>query len=389
MTVVNYFEPGLLSLFIFQLLPLIYFPFHTRFWFDIKKQKMGDFLLISISAFLTVVVTLKTISLYSGGASRHVVYFTLLHVLPLITTFLIILFKNPLNKYIVAQSAATGAGNAQDPTTKNSAIDIRPQNQEIENLTWDDLIIPQEIQIEILSVIELLRDPKTSAKYGVKIPKGIIFSGPPGNGKTTIAKVIANTAGLNFFSFSADQVISKWVGDSEKNLSNLFNAANKYKPAIVFIDEIDSIGRARSSGGEQWSENLLNHFLQLIDGVHKTEGIYVIGATNRPDLIDPALKRSGRLNKEITIPQPDLNARLHLFQLYLKKLKLADGVDVRILAKVTEGLSAADISGICNQAGINSFKRETISGKRDFLVSQQDLKSAIEQFLIADREVPR
>ncbi len=384
MIIVNYFEPGLLSLFLFQLLPLLYFPFHTRFWFDIKKQKMGDFVLICIAISLLVIVGLKLSFLIQGGASKTAIYFTLLHLLPLITTILIIRFKNPLNTYIASQKPAAG-GNSQDPTTKNSAVEIRPQNHEIADITWDDLIIPNEIQVEILSVIELLRDPKTSAKYGVKIPKGIIFSGPPGNGKTTIAKVIAKTAGLNFFSFSADQVISKWVGDSEKNLSNLFNAANKYKPAIVFIDELDSIGRARSSGGEQWSENLLNHFLQLIDGVHNTEGIYIIGATNRPDLIDAALKRSGRLNKEIIIPQPDLNARLHLFQLYLKKLKLAEGVDVRILAKITEGLSAADISGICNQAGINSFKRETISGKREFSVSQLDLKNAIEQFLTEEQ----
>ena len=274
---------------------------------------------------------------------------------------------------------------AQQPGADQAVrpITLKPENKQIKHITWDDLIINPEIRTEILSVIELLRDPKISAKYGVKVPKGIILSGPPGNGKTTVAKVIANTAGLNFFSLSSDQVISKWVGESEKNLTQLFDAALKHRPSVLFIDEIDTIGRKRSGGegGAQWSENLLNHFLQLIDGIYEAQGVYVIGATNRPDLIDPALKRSGRLNREIEIPAPDYEARAKLFMLYLRKLNIAHDVDINSLAAATESMSASDIEGICNQAGINSYKRESSSGNRQYLVSFIDLENALVDFI--------
>jgi SpoVK/Ycf46/Vps4 family AAA+-type ATPase len=255
-----------------------------------------------------------------------------------------------------------------------------PVQEGVETLAWDDLILNQDIKTELIMLMELLKDPQAAREYGVEVPKGVLFYGPPGTGKTTIAKVIANMAGLSFFMLRLDEVISKWVGESEKNLSRLFQTAQKQAPSLIFIDEVDSIG-AQRSGQTAWSDNLLNHLLQLIDGVVKSEGINVIAATNRPDLVDSALKRSGRLNRIIEIPLPDFESRKRLFDLYLSKLRLEDELDLDVLAKLTQGKSGADLKAICNQAGLNAFRRETMKGRRDYVVSHEDVREALEVFL--------
>ena len=265
-------------------------------------------------------------------------------------------------------------------------IAIGPQKKlkrssSIQLLTWDDIIINNSVKDELTSIIKLLSNPKTVNKYAIELPKGIIFSGPPGNGKTTIAKIIANEANLNFFVVTQDKLISKYVGESEKNLTDIFNLASQHAPSIIFIDEIDAISRVRSDSGEQWSENLLNHFLQLLDGIFQLERVYVLAATNRPDLIDPALKRSGRLNQEVNIPAPDINARYDLFTLYFKKIPLSQKVNKSLLAEKTEGFSCADIQAVCNQSAINAFKREEINKTTEHTVIAEDIVLAINQKL--------
>lgn len=256
----------------------------------------------------------------------------------------------------------------------------RALNGQVEKITWDDIVIDKSLESELRSVVELLRDPGAAVAYGIKLPKGILLNGPPGTGKTTLAKVVANEAGLSFFSLQADEVISKWVGESEKNLTRLFQTAARSAPAIIFIDEIDSIAKNRSEGNAQHADNLLNHLLQLIDGVVSREGIYIIGATNRADLVDPALKRGGRLNKVIEIPLPSQAAREKLFSMFLAKLPLSELVDIPDLARRTQGRCAADIKAVCNQAGLNAFTRESTSENREYLVTPHDLENAVNEW---------
>ncbi|HMO02441.1 MAG TPA: AAA family ATPase [Oligoflexia bacterium] len=260
-------------------------------------------------------------------------------------------------------------------------------NAQVEQISFDSLILPAEVKTELISLINILKDAESARGYGIDPPKGILLYGPPGTGKTSIAKAVANQAGLSFFALRIDEVISQWVGESEKNLTALFAAAEKNAPAVIFIDEIDSIAKNRAQGNAQHADNLLNHLLQLMDGVIKKEGIFIIGATNRPELVDPAMKRGGRLDKGIYIGLPDLAARQDLFKLYLGKLKLEGSLNYETLAKITEGVSPADIKQICNQAGVNAFKRESKEGnQRSYVVKGEDLKQSLSEFINLRRE---
>lgn len=363
------------TLFVVSAIPFIYFGYHAKFEYYPSRLQRFDFFLrlicVAVAAF--VLIRMYAAPKTSKALSQEI---AMLHLIPLVLTLLIIAQGKKLRTMMLHL-----AGGTQPESKGNSELHApAPSNKEIQRLGWDDLVIDDNLKHELNSVVELLKDPKTGQRYGIDTPKGILLNGPPGTGKTTIAKVIANTAGLSFFVLQIDEIVSKWVGESEKNLTLLFNAALQHRPAVIFIDEVDSIGKTRS-GNQVWADNLLNHLLQLIDGIVRTEGIYIIAATNRADLVDPALKRAGRLNKVIEVPLPHFDARMQLFVLYLSRLHLADDIDIGELASITEGKSAADIKEICNQAGLNAFKRESGDRKRNYLVTRFDLEMALREFV--------
>lgn len=306
-----------------------------------------------------------------GESGVHPIAPALIHLLPIATVMLML---------------SLGVQMVRIPSRRfaKSKDGVRPQTAGIERVSWDDLVIDADLKKELLMVVELLKDPKLAKNYGIEAPKGILLNGPPGTGKTTIAKAIATNAQLSFFVLQLDEIVSKWVGESEKNLTKLFESARAHAPSVIFIDEVDAIGKSRS-GNQVWADNLLNHLLQLVDGVVKCEGVYVIAATNRADLVDAALKRSGRLNKVIHIGLPDFQARKDLFRVYLSRMTLQQNVDLEDLANATQGKSGADIKEICNQAGLNALRRESGQKKRQFSVSKEDLSSSLNAFLTVKR----
>jgi transitional endoplasmic reticulum ATPase len=358
-------------------LPFAYYGYQAKYWYDQEKIRFFDFLLQTVSLFFGLLIAFK-IYYIVVDEGMHGLPLALLHFCPLVLVFL-----------AVARGKGMGAAMGVEarvaaPVGDETGYDPAVRNDEIESVAWEDLIIAQETKDELLSVINLLKNPQNAKSYGIALPKGILFNGPPGTGKTTIAKAVATMAGLNFFVLRANEIVSKWVGESEKNLTKLFEAAQKDAPSIIFIDEIDSLGKRRSDSNASHSDNLLNHLLQLIDGVLKAEGLYVIAATNRADLVDEALRRAGRLNRVIEIPLPNLEAREELFHVYSRRLNLAPDVDLDLLAKATEGNSGADIKAICNQAGLQAYQREQAlpPARRTQQVTSADVESALEMFAI-------
>ena len=370
-----------LTLLIAFILPFAYYGYQARYWFDPDKLRFFDFLLQAFSFLVGLLVAWKIYYIVVGEDLKGLPL-ALLHFCPVVLVFLAV----SRGKGLGASARVEGGGAA--PRADDTGYDPTVKNDEIEIVAWDDLIIGQETKDELMSVINLLKNPQNAKQYGIALPKGILFNGPPGTGKTTIAKAVATMAGLNFFVLRANEIVSKWVGESEKNLTKLFEAAQKNAPSIIFVDEIDSLGKRRSDNNASHSDNLLNHLLQLIDGVLKAEGLYVIGATNRADLVDEALRRAGRLNRVIEIPLPDREARERLFEVYSRNLILDDDVDLSLLAKVTEGNSGADIKAICNQAGLRAYQREQAlpTNQKTMRVTSVDVEHALEMFAVDEDE---
>ena len=239
-------------------------------------------------------------------------------------------------------------------------------------ITFKDVAGQAGAKQEMQEIVDFLKNPQKYTDLGGKIPKGALLVGPPGTGKTLLAKAVAGEAGVPFFSMSGSDFVEMFVGVGASRVRDLFEKAKTKAPCIIFIDEIDAVGRARSKnpamGGNDERENTLNALLTEMDGFGTNSGIITLAATNRADMLDSALLRAGRFDRQIHVDLPDLNERKEVFLVHLKPLKLADDVDVDFLARQTPGFSGADIANVCNEAALIAarFNRENV-GKQDFL----------------------
>lgn len=239
-------------------------------------------------------------------------------------------------------------------------------------ITFNDVAGLQGAKEEVQEIVDFLKHPKKYTELGAKIPKGALLVGPPGTGKTMLAKAVAGEAQVPFFSLSGSDFVEMFVGVGASRVRDLFRQAKEKAPAIIFIDEIDAIGRARSKsvnfGSNDERENTLNQLLTEMDGFGTNSGIIILAATNRADILDQALLRAGRFDRQIYVDMPDLNERVAIFNVHLKNVKKDDSVDVEFLARQTPGFSGADIANICNEAAlIAARKNRTTVGREDFL----------------------
>jgi len=246
---------------------------------------------------------------------------------------------------------------------ENAMKDIEPSALrevliEIPRVTWEDVGGLEEVKTRLKEMIELpLQKPESFRRLGIKPAKGILLYGPPGTGKTLIAKAVANEAEANFISIKGPEIMSKWVGESEKAIRKVFQKAKQVAPCIVFIDEIDAIAPRRGSdAGNNVTERVVNQLLTSIDGLEDMDMVTVMAATNRPDIIDPAILRPGRFDNLIFIPVPDYVTRKAILRIHTRKMPLADDVDLDLLALRTEGFVGADVENLCREAGLNALR---------------------------------
>ena len=233
-------------------------------------------------------------------------------------------------------------------------------HQSHEKVTFDDVAGIDEAKQELQEVVEFLKDPKKFTRLGGRIPKGILLVGSPGTGKTLLAKAIAGEAGVPFFSISGSDFVEMFVGVGAARVRDLFMQAKKNAPCIIFIDEIDAVGRHRGAGlggGHDEREQTLNQLLVEMDGFESNQGVIVISATNRPDILDPALLRPGRFDRQIVVPIPDIKGREEIFKVHIRKKRVADDVDISVLARGTPGFTGADIENMVNEAALIAARK--------------------------------
>ncbi|MCX7990946.1 MAG: ATP-dependent zinc metalloprotease FtsH [Proteobacteria bacterium] len=275
------------------------------------------------------------------------------------------------------QGKALSFGKAKFKTSQDSKNKV----------TFADVAGIEEAKEELKEIIDFLRDPKKYTRLGARIPKGVLLVGSPGTGKTLLAKAIAGEAGVPFFSISGSDFVEMFVGVGASRVRDLFDTAKKNAPCIIFIDEIDAVGRQRGAGlggGHDEREQTLNQLLVEMDGFDPNNGIIVVAATNRPDILDPALLRPGRFDRQIVVPKPDVKGREQILKVHTSKLPLADDVDIELLARGTPGFSGADLANMVNEAALLAARlnkekvdMETFEKAKDKVMMGTERKSMV------------
>ena len=252
------------------------------------------------------------------------------------------------------------------------------------NTTFSDVAGLDGAKMEVMEIVDFLKNPKKYTDLGAKIPKGALLVGPPGTGKTLLAKAVAGEAKVPFFSLSGSDFVEMFVGVGASRVRDLFKQAKEKAPCIIFIDEIDAIGRARgknaAAGGNDERENTLNQLLTEMDGFGTNSGVIILAATNRADILDRALMRAGRFDRQIYVDMPDLNERKEIFAVHLKNIKIDESVEIDFLSKQTPGFSGADIANICNEAALIAARsnKKTVQ-KQDFLDAVDRIIAGLEK----------
>jgi cell division protease FtsH len=227
-------------------------------------------------------------------------------------------------------------------------------------VSFDDVAGVDEAKDELREVVDFLRDPKSHGRLGARVPRGILLVGPPGTGKTLLAKAVAGEAGVPFFSINGSEFVELFVGVGAARVRDLFEQARARAPAIVFIDEIDALGRARGAfglGGHDEKEQTLNQLLAELDGFDPSAGVVLLAATNRPEILDPALLRAGRFDRQVLVDRPDRVGRVQILKVHLRRIRLDPGVDIDVVASLTPGFSGADLANLVNEAALLATRR--------------------------------
>ena len=258
------------------------------------------------------------------------------------------------------------------------------------SVTFDDVAGVENAKIELYEVVDFLKNPEKYMRIGAKIPRGILLMGSPGTGKTLLAKAVAGEAEVPFFSISGSQFVEMFVGVGAARVRDLFKKAKQEAPAIIFIDEIDSVGRARGAGiggGHDEKEQTLNQILAEMDGFESEEQVVVIAATNRPDVLDYALLRPGRFDRKITLSLPDVHAREKILNIHIRKVRIDDSVDLEKIAKISIGFSGADLANLVNEAAMHAAREgQEFVTQDDFMYARDRIIMGVEQEFVLDEK---